>query len=102
MRENREKLSIQFVALELAERRVRSTDLLLQSGRAEIRDVLDAQDALLDAQNALLSAVTGYRIGELELQESLGVLRGSADGSWREYDFASPSDEPAPEENPAS
>ena len=88
MLENREKISIQFIALGLAERRVRSTDLLLQSGRAEIRDVLDAQDALLSAQNTLLSAVTGYRIGELELQESLGVLKGYADGTWREFDFA--------------
>ena len=88
MMENREKISIQFIALGLAERRVRSTDLLLQSGRAEIRDVLDAQDALLSAQNTLLSAVTGYRVGELELQESLGVLKGYADGSWREFDFA--------------
>ena len=87
MLENREKLSIQFIALGLAERRVRSTDLLLQSGRAEIRDVLDAQDALLSAQNSLLSAVTGYRIGELELQESLGVLKGHADGTWEEYSF---------------
>ena len=92
MLENREKISIQFIALGLAERRVRSTDLLLQSGRAEIRDVLDAQDALLSAQNTLLSAVTGYRIGELELQESLGVLKGYADGTWREFDFAADSE----------
>lgn len=90
MLENREKLSIQFIALGLAERRVRSTDLLLQSGRAEIRDVLDAQDALLSAQNSLLSAVTGYRIGELELQTALGVLQGHADGTWQEYDFSAP------------
>ena len=90
MLENREKLSIQFIALDLAERRVRSTDLLLQSGRAEIRDVLDAQDALLSAQNALLSAVTGYRVGELELQAALGVLKSHADGSWEEFDFATP------------
>ena len=88
MLEKREKLSIQFIALGLAERRVRSTDLLLQSGRAEIRDVLDAQDALLSAQNTLLSAVTGYRIDELELQETLGVLKGRADGTWSEFDFA--------------
>ncbi len=90
MLENREKISIQYIALGLAERRVHSTDLLLQSGRAEIRDVLDAQDALLAAQNSLLSAVTGYRIGELELQESLGVLKGHSDGTWREFDFAAP------------
>ncbi len=88
MLENREKISIQYIALGLAERRVHSTDLLLQSGRAEIRDVLDAQNALLAAQNSLLSAVTGYRIGELELQESLGVLKGRADGTWSEFDFA--------------
>lgn len=100
MLENREKLSIQFIALGLAERRVRSTDLLLQSGRAEIRDVLDAQDALLSAQNTLLSAVTGYRIGELELQESVGVLQGHADGTWQEFDFASAAATPSSETPP--
>ncbi len=82
--ETREQLSIQFVALSLAERRVRSTDLLMQSGRAEIRDVLEAQDALLSAQNALLSAVTGYRVKELSLQSDLGLLDVTADGTWTE------------------
>ena len=37
---------------------------------------------------------TGYRIGELELQEALGVLKGYADGTWREFDFAAAEAEP--------
>ena len=83
--EAREGLQIQAEAMELAERRVRSTDLLIQAGRAEIRDLLDAQEALLAAQNALTSAAVNYRIAELELQRDLGVLQVGDNGLWREY-----------------
>ena len=72
-------------AVTIAERRVRSTDLLLQAGRAEIRDLLESQEALLNAQNALASALVGYRVAELELQRDLGVLEVDEKGLWKEY-----------------
>lgn len=81
----RESLQIQVRARELAESRVKSTSLFLQAGRAEIRDLLDAQDALISAQNAVASAAVDYRIAELELQRDLGVLEVDKDGLWREY-----------------
>ena len=87
MLENRERLVIQIQAVQLAQRRVRSTDMLLQAGRAELRDVLDAQSALTSAQNSLYSAAVSYRINELELQRDLGVLQVSADGLWKELDL---------------
>ena len=87
MLENRERLVIQIQAVELAERRVKNTDMLLQAGRAELRDVLDAQSALTSAQNSLYSAAVSYRINELELQRDLGVLQVSADGLWKELDL---------------
>jgi outer membrane protein TolC len=85
LQEAREAVITQAEAVRLAERRVHSTDLFLQAGRAEIRDVLESQDALLCAQNALTSAVVGYRVAELELQRDMGLLKVRADGLWLEY-----------------
>lgn len=81
----REDLAIQVDAVRLAEKRVHSTDLLLKAGRAEIRDVLESEDALLAAQNALTAAMISYRINELSLQRDMGVLRVDAHGLWTEY-----------------
>ena len=81
----REGLLTQIKAVTLAEKRVRSTDLFLQAGRAQIRDVLDSQEALLNAQNALTSAVVTYRIAELALQRDMGLLQIDANGLWTEY-----------------
>jgi len=85
MLESRESLRIQAQAVALAQRRVDSTSLLLKLGRAEIRDVLEAQQALLSAQNALTSALVNYRVSELLLQSNLGLLEVDETGLWQEY-----------------
>lgn len=85
MLESRESLQIQAQAVKLAERRVDSTGILLRLGRAEIRDVLDAQDSLLSAQNALTSALVNYRVSELQLQSNLGLLEVNEEGLWQEF-----------------
>ena len=84
--ETRESVRNQARAVELAERRVASTNLFLQAGRAEIRDLLEAQESLIAAQNALTSAIVRYRVAELELQRDLGLLRVDSDGLWHEFD----------------
>ncbi len=84
--ESRETIKIQAESVRVAQRRVDSTDLFLQAGRAEIRDLLEAQNALNSAQDALTDAVVNYRIGELELQRDLGVLEVSSAGLWTEFD----------------
>lgn len=84
--EARETLKIQAESVAVAQRRVESTDLFLQAGRAEIRDVLEAQDSLLGAQNALTAALVNYRVSELELQRDLGVLSVDDTGLWQEFD----------------
>lgn len=86
MRETRETLTIQFMALSLAQRRVESMDILMQAGRVDMTDVLSAQQSLLAAQNSLYSAIVSYRIKELELQSKLGVLDVTAAGIWFEFD----------------
>ena len=69
----------------LARERVKSSELFLQAGRAQVRDVLDAQEALVSAQNALTSALVNYRIAELRLQRDMGVLEIDHRGLWSEY-----------------
>jgi outer membrane protein TolC len=54
---------------------VQSTALTLRMGRIEIRDALDATDALLGARNALTDALVDYRIARYELARDMGLLR---------------------------
>ena len=83
--ESREAITIQAEAVVVAGRRVKSTQLFLQAGRAQIRDVLEAQESLVSAQNALTAALVSYRVAELELQRDLGLLQVNELGLWREY-----------------
>ncbi|MBL4590466.1 MAG: TolC family protein [Phycisphaerales bacterium] len=85
MLEARETIRIQAESVRVAQRRVDSTDLFLQAGRAEIRDLLESQNALNTAQDALTNAVVNYRIGELEFQRDLGVLQVADNGLWTEF-----------------
>ena len=83
--EAREAVRIQLRAVQVARRRVRSTELFLEQGRAEIRDVLEARESLVAAENALTAAVVRYRVSELEFQRDLGVLEIGPDGLWTEF-----------------
>ena len=87
--QTREQLAIQSRAVELAARRVRNQDLLLEAGRADMTDLLDAQAALVGAQNSLYRAITYWRSQELALQRDLGTLDATADGVWTETDLVS-------------
>ncbi len=83
--ESRESIKIQAQSVVVAEKRVRSSTLFLEAGRIQIRDLLEAQDALLAAQNSLTSAVVSYRIAELQLQRDLGLLKVNENGLWQEF-----------------
>ena len=85
LREARESYRIQAKAVSVAQRRVDSTDLFLQAGRAQVRDLLDAQESLNSAKNALTAALVSYRVSELELQRDMGVLEVNENGLWTEY-----------------
>jgi len=69
----------------VAEKRQKSTKMFLDAGRAEIRDLLDAQDALLSAQNQLTASIVSYRIAELSIQRDMGVLQVDETGLWKEF-----------------
>lgn len=83
--ESRESLKIQAQSVVVAEKRVRSAQLFLEAGRAQIRDLLEAQDARLSAQNSLTAAVVTYRTAELQFQRDLDVLEVNEKGLWREF-----------------
>jgi len=66
---------IQQGAVVLAERRVESARLRLDAGRADTRDILEAQEDLLEAQNAATAARINHRLSELALFRDLEILR---------------------------
>ncbi len=77
-----ERYKVQAEGLTLAENRFKNTFLLLQYGRANTRDVLDAQEDLFDAQNAAINTLVDHRIAMLEFYRDAGVLQIRPDGMW--------------------
>jgi len=81
-----ERIKIQTQAVEVAKRRVASTNLFLQAGRVQMRDLLEAQEALVQTKNSLAGALVDYRVAELELQRDMGVLAVNEKGLYQEFD----------------
>ncbi len=86
MLEARENMYIQAKAVYVAQKRVKSVNMFLEAGRAQTRDLLEAQDDLLSAQNLLTASVVDYRIAELEIQRDMCVLQVDEKGLWHEYE----------------
>ncbi len=78
----RQNYVIQRNALELAVKRVESAELLLQAGRAQIRDQLEAQTALVLAQNAVTQAVVDYHAARWKLLLDTGRLQIDGERWW--------------------
>ena len=73
---------IQQHSLELAQTRVESVSMLLQAGRAQTRDLLDAQQSLLDAQNGLTAAIVNHAIAKLNFFTNTDILQVRPNGLW--------------------
>ena len=84
LEDSRTEYRIQVESVRLAERRVKSTSLFLQSGRATARDLLDAQDALLSSRNALTNALVRHTIQRLRFWNSIERLIIDEKGMWQE------------------
>ncbi len=78
----RQSYDIQRVSVELANRRVESANLLIQAGRAQIRDLLEAQSAQLQALIAFTTALVDYHVARLGLLRDLGLLNTDEEAFW--------------------
>jgi len=90
LQQARESARIQAEAVRLAQRRIDNTTLQLEAGRAQVRDILFAQEAFLSTQNELTSALRNFWVARLQLQFDTGMLRVSADGLLPAPDASSP------------
>lgn len=89
LEQRRQNYEIQKNALELANRRVDSTTLLLEAGRAEVRDLVDAQDAQISAENAVTAALVDYQQARLQLLLDIGALDTEVPKFWLKDNLAS-------------
>ncbi|MCF7853173.1 MAG: TolC family protein [Candidatus Pacebacteria bacterium] len=83
LREARSSYRIQQQSVDLAGQRVESITMLIEAGRAEMRDLLEAQEALLQARNQLTARLVDYRTQLLSLwrdTESLTFSNGEFQG----------------------
>ncbi|HSH96333.1 MAG TPA: TolC family protein [Roseimicrobium sp.] len=78
----RQSYEIQKLSVALADRRVESATMLLQAGRAQIRDLLEAQSAQLQARNAFTAALFDYHSTRLTLLRDLGILDVGQEKFW--------------------
>ena len=69
-------------ALRVAERLVDNRQMLLEAGRANIRDVREAQDSLIQAQNNLTAATIAYLGTRFDLLLDSGVLLADQARFW--------------------
>ena len=74
--------AIQTNALQLADSRVAVSDILLQAGRAQIRDKLEAQSAQVLAQNAVTQVLVDYLVARLKFLVDVGALRTQGEKWW--------------------
>lgn len=73
---------IQTNALVLADQRVNATGILLQAGRAQIRDQLEAQTAQVQAQNAVTQVLVDYLATRLKFLVDVGALNTQGEKWW--------------------
>ena len=77
-----QRYRIQKISLDLAKKRVDSTPMLLKTGRASTRDLLESQNALLGAQNDVASALVDHAVAKLNFFQDIGILQVRPDGMW--------------------
>jgi hypothetical protein len=68
--------------LNLANRRVESTTMLLKAGRIEVRDLNDALDSQIAAENSVTVALVNYQESRLQLMLDIGALNTELSQFW--------------------
>jgi outer membrane protein TolC len=82
LQEEAESYKTQEKSLQLARKRVEVSPLLWEAGRANTRDLLEAQDALLQAENSLTGALVAHTAAKLNFFRDIDVLQVRPDGMW--------------------
>lgn len=82
--QNRLNYVIGQESLKVAERRLENNAMLLEAGRATIRDVREAQDSLIQAQNSLAIIYADYLAARLQLLLNIGVIDTKPEKFWLE------------------
>ncbi|MBM3845966.1 MAG: TolC family protein [Verrucomicrobia bacterium] len=80
--QSRQSYEIQNSAKALADRRVESSELSLQAGRVQVRDVVDAQTSRVQAYNATTAALVDYHLTRLRLLLDIGLLKTEQTKFW--------------------
>ena len=94
--------AIQTNALTLANQRVDSANILLQAGRAQIRDQLEAQTAQVQAQNAVTQVQVDYLAARLKFLVDVGTLRTDQERWWLRPQPLPAATSPSPQRGPAA
>lgn len=82
LEQRRQNYEIQTNALDVANRRVADAMANLQAGRAEVRNLVEAQDAQIGAQNAVTDALVQYQQSRLQLMLDIGALETESPKFW--------------------
>jgi outer membrane protein TolC len=88
-------------SLGVAVRRLDMNRELFEAGRAQVRDVREAQDTLIAAQNELTANIVSYLQARLQLLLDVGVLSTSPDKFWLHDPLAAGESAPSATPRPA-
>ncbi|MBN2162532.1 MAG: TolC family protein [Pontiellaceae bacterium] len=83
---NRSVYNNRLISVGLAERRAENTTMLLKQGKAQTRDLLEAQDDLLDAENAATLSLVDYTINRLRFWNAIERFEIDPKGMWYEQE----------------
>jgi outer membrane protein TolC len=78
----RQTYEIQMNARTLADQRVDNSTMLMDAGRAQTRDLLEAKNAQVSAYNAVTAALVDYHLTRLRLLLDMGVLKTDEGQFW--------------------
>lgn len=81
---NRSVYNNRLLSVKLSERRVENTEMLLQQGKVQTRDLLDAQDDLLSSRNEATTALVDYTINRLRFWNAIERFEIDPKGMWYE------------------
>lgn len=91
---NRSVYNNRLLSVRLSERRVENTEMLLQQGKVQTRDLLDAQDDLLSSRNEATSALVDYTINRMRFWNAIERFEIDPKGMWYEQAIEQPVEQP--------